>query len=100
MANIKSKQKDEQIWLARQIVSQKTDIFKTKFKEQVSTAIITAFGLVVALAWKDVIVDFVTKINPAESNLIISAILVTVIAIIGISIVSKWAKTPSQNKLS
>ena len=71
---------------------QKTVFFGSEFKKQASTAIITAFGLVIALAWKDVITDFVNRVNPAASNFLISALIVTAISIIGIAIVNQWAK--------
>lgn len=87
-------EKIEQIWLAKQLLEQKTSYFHSQFKQQASTAIITAFGLVVALAWKDVITDLINKLNPFNnSNLVFSAIIVTLIAVIGITIVSKWVNT-------
>ena len=89
-------QKTEQAWLAKQLFEKataKTSVFKTKFKEQVSTAILTAFGLVIALAWKDVITDVTNKLNPlATSNLLISAFIVTAISVVGMLIVSVWNK--------
>jgi len=86
--------------MAIQKITQKTREFGSKFKEQVSTAILTALGLVIALAWKDVIFDVIAKINPTQSNIFISAVLVTLFAIIGMAIISKWAKKPTQSKLS
>lgn len=77
--------------------SEKLSYLKSEFRTQASTAIITAFGLVIALAWKDVIVDFVATINPAKSNLLISAIIVTIISIIGIALVSYWFKHPEKD---
>ena len=76
--------------LSKHIV-EKSTAFGSKFKEQTSTAIITAFGLVTALAWKDVITELVKTLNPIQ-NLLISAIIVTILSIIGISLMSRWAK--------
>ena len=69
----------------------------SKFKEHASTAIITAFGLVTALAWKDVVTDFVSKITPAQ-NLLLTAVIITIISIICIAIVSRWAQSQPKNK--
>lgn len=87
----KNSKKAEQIWLAKQVVKEKAFALSSNFKQQASAAIITAFGLVIALAWKDVIVEFVNLLNPADSNLWISAIIVTIIGIIGIGLVTRWA---------
>jgi len=79
--------------------TEKLKEFKSEFSKQVSTAIITAFGLVIALTWKDVIVEFVKKVNPfQDQNLLYSAIIVTIISIIGIAIITKWAKKPENNQ--
>ena len=78
-----------------QKITEKTKKFHSEFRNQVSTALITAFGLVIALGWKDVVVDLMSKLNPlSKSNLFISAIIVTILGIIGIAIVSKWVKSP------
>ena len=74
----------------------KTTAFGSEFKKQASTAIMTAFGLVIALAWKDVITEWVSKINPAPSSLFFSALILTAISIIGIGLISKWSKTPDK----
>jgi preprotein translocase subunit SecD len=62
-----------------------------EFKKSISTAIISAFSLIVALAWKDVITGYVTKIQsvaPVKGQ-VISALFLTLISVIGIVIVSK-----------
>ena len=88
--------KEVKIWLAKEVLASKASRFHSKLKEQTSTAIITAFGLVVALAWKDVITDLILKLNPAQ-NLLISAIIITIISVLGIALVSRWAKYPDKN---
>jgi hypothetical protein len=72
-------------------------VFKQEFKQQTGTAIITAFSLLIALAWKDVITEFVKKINFAQ-GLIYSAIVVTIICVVGIIIVNFWAKPKEERK--
>ncbi|MBM3230563.1 hypothetical protein FJZ22_02835 [Candidatus Pacearchaeota archaeon] len=84
-----------QVALAKQLfgsATQKASFLKSEFRNQASTAIITAFGLVIALAWKDVITELVTKLNPANNSLLLSAIIVTFIGILGIALISKWNK--------
>lgn len=66
-------------------------VFKQEFKQQTATAIITAFSLLIALAWKDVITNLVQKINFAQ-GLVLSAIAITIISVVGIIIVNQWAK--------
>lgn len=51
-----------------------------------------AFGLIIALAWKDVITDLVDKIGFVKSyGLVITAIILTLVSVLGILLVSKWA---------
>jgi len=78
---------------------EKTTKFGAEFKKQTSTAIIAAFGFLVALVWRDLIQKLVqNNINPSilESHpylaALYTAIIVTLIAVIGIAIVSRWAK--------
>lgn len=64
---------------------------RKEFKKSVSTAIIAAFSLLVALSWKDVITIYVQKIQsttPIKGELI-SALFVTLISVIGILIITK-----------
>ena len=80
--------------MTKQLFEQKTQTFKLKFREQTTAAIITAFGLVIALAWKDVITQGIEQLNPFQgSNLLFSALVVTLIGVMGILITSKWFKT-------
>lgn len=70
----------------------------SKFKEHASTAIIAAFSFLIAIVWKDLIVKVVRE-NIKLSSLekypylaeLYSAAIVTVIAIICITIIAHWA---------
>jgi len=91
----KTQQEEVQKEVKKQIskkLIEKAHSFRSEYTKQVSTAVITSFGLVIALAWKDTITEFVKRVNPVADNLLISAVLVTAISIIGIAIISKWAK--------
>lgn len=77
----------------------KATSFTDEFKKQFATSITTAFGLVAALTWKDTITMFIssfdTRYLPADYPIIAqiySAILITLLATLGILAVSKWAK--------
>lgn len=85
--------------LADKVLSKASEL-KKEFKKQTSTAIMAAFGLIIALSWKDVITDLVDKIGFVKSyGLLISAVILTLVCVLGILLVSKWAKSPEvENK--
>jgi len=65
--------------------------FNSELKKAMNTAIMAAFGFLVALVWKDVITEFVDKISknsPVQGKLF-SAIIVTLICVMGILILTK-----------
>ena len=65
--------------------------FKREIKKAVSTAIVAAFGFLIALVWKEVITEYVnnlTAFSPFQGKLI-EAIIVTIIAVLGILIATK-----------
>jgi hypothetical protein len=62
-----------------------------EFKKSISTAVVAAFSLLVALSWKDVITTYVNKIQsvtPLKGELI-SALFITLISVIGILLVTR-----------
>jgi uncharacterized membrane protein YcjF (UPF0283 family) len=72
---------------------------KTEFRKQTSTAIMAAFGLIIALSWKDVITDLVSQIGFVKSyGLLVTAVILTFVSVLGILIVSYWAKSDSEEK--
>ena len=65
---------------------------KREIKKSISTAIVAAFGFLIALSWRDVIKGYIEKISalsPVQGQLI-SAIIVTIISVIGILIITKF----------
>ena len=65
--------------------------FQSEFNKAVSTAITAAFGFLIALTWRDVITEFVDKVSatsPVQGRLF-SAIIVTIISVLGIILVAK-----------
>ncbi len=62
-----------------------------ELKKSIVTAIVAAFGFLMTLAWRDVIVEAVEKITaltPLHGK-IITAIIITIISVIGILIITK-----------
>ena len=65
--------------------------YKREIKKALHTAIVAAFGFLIALTWKDVIVEYVNTIvslSPVGGKLI-SAIVITLIGVLGILIVTR-----------
>src|SRR3989344_6929737 len=70
-------------------------------RKHVVTAVIAAFGFIIALVWKDVITSYVgiiveklTLSGPEHLILLYSALITTIIAVIGIVIINKWGNKP------
>ncbi|MDO8623624.1 MAG: DUF5654 family protein [archaeon] len=65
--------------------------FRKELFSSVNTAIVAAFGFIIALAWKDVITEAVSKIEQVSpmSGKLISAALITIICVVGILITTK-----------
>ena len=71
----------------------------TEVKVNIATAIAAAFGFVIALIWKEIIVGLfalagltINEIGDATSAVIaiIAGILTTVVCVIGIMYITKW----------
>lgn len=65
--------------------------FKAETKKAISTAIVAAFGFIIALVWKEVITEYmatITAISPVGGKLI-EALVITVVAVLGILIITK-----------
>ena len=83
----------------RNHAKEKTLYLQSQFKEHSSTAIIAALSFVIGLTWKDFIVKIIDNIlkphivnkYPYLSELI-TAVVVTIFAIIAMTFVSRWAK--------
>jgi hypothetical protein len=73
--------------------------YKTEARKQTLTAIIAAFGLVIALSWQTVIKGFIESLpksgillyHPYLADLY-TAIIVTLISVAAIMILSKWSQ--------
>lgn len=66
--------------------------FKKELRNSMTTAIVAAFGFLIALTWRDFIIEWVEKISsatPLQNNLI-TAIIVTILCVFGILVFSKF----------
>lgn len=87
------------IKLVAQTTKQTIHNLKNETKKHLVTAIVAAFGFIIALVWKDTIKEYVNIIVEkfpiyGASQSIISfytAIITTIIAVIGIFIITRWA---------
>lgn len=76
-----------------------TEKFKGEMKKAIVTAITAAFGFLIALAWKDVITEYVgliSRISPLNGKLI-SALIITAISVLGILLISKLSSSSENN---
>lgn len=65
--------------------------FNMELRSQLKTALMAAFGFLIALVWRDLITAFVDNISkraPVQGQLI-GAIIVTVISVAGILVITK-----------
>jgi len=68
--------------------------FEKELKRSISTAIIAAVGFILALAWRDVLTEYIetiTSVSPIQGKLI-SALIITILAVIIILLVSHFLK--------
>ena len=64
---------------------------KSEVKKYLSSAFIAAFGLITALAWKDVLTEYlngIVSLSPIQGELI-SALIITFISIIAVITITK-----------
>ncbi len=68
--------------------------FKKEFKKEMNTAILAAFGFLIALVWKDVITSIVNNITQEAhiSSAVLSALIVTMICVLGIMLFTRLLK--------
>lgn len=74
--------------------------FKKEFKKQMNTAIMAAFGFLIALVWKDVVTEFVNNISEKSPfrGALITAMGVTIICVLGIMLISRLLKEKEEGK--
>ena len=89
--------------LKQEAIRKKLEHFNREVRKNASVAVSAAFALLIALAWKDVIAESVDKIvevlqMPGNTYLFrfVSALIVTVVCVMGIWISSKIAAKEEQ----
>ena len=101
----KKEESERKMELPHQKIISKAAEIRNEYRKQVATAIITALGLVIALAWKDVVTALMPSITtpamlakyPAIANLY-SALIITVVAVVGIIFMSRLGKSSEEKK--
>ena len=74
------------------MLRKKTKKLKQELKKSTHTAIIAAFGFLIALVWRDLISEYMTtltQISPIQGKLF-SALVITIIAVLGILLTTKF----------
>ena len=76
--------------------------FNSEIKKSIGAAIIGAFGLIIALVWKDVITEYMdklTSLNPFQGK-VISALIITIVSVIAIMLITRIVQEPvKQNEI-
>lgn len=88
----RKKTKKEPELSRRERIKEKAKGFNKEVRKALSTALIAAFGFIIALVWRDVITGYVNSISetsPVQGQLF-SAITVTLISVIGIIVITKY----------
>jgi len=100
LEKLKQKEKEKRLKL-KEKAKEATKKFQKEFRKSVSESIIAAFGLLIALSWKELITELVNKISSATpvKGKLISTIIVTIICVLGILIVSRWAQKTDKKEL-
>lgn len=88
---IKKSENSRRIKNLREKAKRHTKEFNRELKKATNTAIMAAFGFLIALVWRDVITEFVNGLfeNSPINGKLFSAIGVTLICVIGIMILTK-----------
>jgi hypothetical protein len=74
--------------------------FNAEFKKEMNTAIMAAFGFLIALVWKDVITNLVNNISSKSPfhGALVSALAVTIISVLGIMFFSRILRPKEEVK--
>jgi len=76
------------------VIKKSVKKFKSELKKALYTTFLAAFGFLIALVWRDLIQSWVNKISATSpiTGQLVSALIITVICVIGILIVTKYLK--------
>jgi len=80
-----------------QVARQAVKNLKNETKKHIVTAIVAGFGFIIALVWRDTIKEYVSVLitkfsvsGPSTLITLYTAIITTIIAVVGIVIITKW----------
>ncbi len=92
----KEKEHKEKLALLKR-AKESASVFQREFRKSTATAIIAAFGFIIALAWQDVVKELagkITALTPIQGKLF-SAVVISAIAVAGILITTKLMQKES-----
>ncbi|MGK0208858.1 MAG: hypothetical protein ACI83O_000117 [Patescibacteria group bacterium] len=78
----------------QKVLLQHGDMYLDESRKALSTAILAAFAFLMALSWREYISDLLDSVliyTPLESSLI-SALIITLISVVGIILVNRFLK--------
>ena len=68
-----------------------TSKFKKEIKGSILTAVVAAFGFLMALSWRETIQEYISLIGfTSTQNKLIGSLVITLISVIGIMITTKF----------
>jgi len=71
---------------------------KNEMKKSINTAIVAAFGFIIALSWRDLITEYInrlTSISPLGGKWM-HALIVTFVGVVGIVLVTRFLKVSDE----
>jgi len=77
------------------MVKEKISNFTREFRKTLKTALVAAFGLVIALAWNDFIktlVGTITTLSPVQGKLV-SALIITFLSVLAIIAITHFIRS-------
>lgn len=71
--------------------------FQRELHKTIGSSLIAAFGLVIGLAWKEVVDTYILRFISPEQSKLLTAIVITVLAVAAIMIISKILTNEDEN---
>ena len=73
------------------MIKKSISTFKQEFRKSTNTAIVAAFGFLIALSWRDLITEYVNKISAYSllQGQLISTLIITAVSVLGIVLATK-----------
>ncbi|MEX2016893.1 MAG: DUF5654 family protein [Candidatus Pacearchaeota archaeon] len=100
------KEQKQEVKKTEQKLKKVVNTLRLETKKQIVIALLAGFGFLMALVWRDLLQEIANWIvvnshvaGPAMLIKTYVAIITTIIAVIGIIIITKWNKEPQNNQI-